>query len=108
LLRSDKDNIEELSEGGLILGAMSTMSPYEEQTITLSKGDLLVCYTDGVTEAKNESETEEYGEERLFNCIKQHRELSSNEIQDAVIDDVKSFSKDIQYDDVTIIVIKVN
>jgi len=108
LLRSDKDEFEELSEGGLILGAMSTMTPYEEQTITLSKEDLLVFYTDGVTEAKNKSETEEYGEERLFDCIKQNRDLSSGKIQDAIIKDVKSYSKDIQYDDVTIIVIKVN
>jgi len=108
LLREEKDEFEELSEGGLILGAMSTMTPYEEQTVTLSQGDLLVFYTDGVTEAKNKSETEEYGEERLFECIKRNRDLSSSKIQDAIIKDVKSYSKDIQYDDVTIIVIKVN
>lgn len=108
LLRSDKNEVEELTEGGLILGAMSTMTPYEDQTITLSEDDLLVFYTDGVTEAKNETETEEYGEERLVNCIKKHRDLSSEKIQDAIIKDVKSYSKDIQYDDVTIIVIKVN
>lgn len=108
LLRSDNNKVEELSEGGLILGAMSTMTPYQEQTITLSKQDVLVFYTDGVTEAKNEDGTEEYGEERLFKCIKKHRELSSQEIQNAIIKDVKSFSKDIQHDDVTIIVIKVN
>jgi sigma-B regulation protein RsbU (phosphoserine phosphatase) len=108
LLRSGKDDVEELSEGGLILGAMSTMTPYEDQTITLSKGDLLVFYTDGVTEAKNENETEEYGEERLFDCIKNHRDLSSKKIQDKIIKDVKSYSKDIRHDDLTIIVIKVN
>ena len=108
LLRAEKDEFEELSEGGLILGAMSTMTPYKEQTVTLSQGDLLVFYTDGVTEAKNKSETEEYGEERLFKCIKHNRDLSSNNIQEAIIEDVKSYSKDIQYDDVTIIVIKVN
>ncbi|MDZ7658759.1 SpoIIE family protein phosphatase [Fodinibius sp.] len=108
LLRSEKNEFEELSEGGLILGAMSTMTPYDQQTITLSKDDLLVFYTDGVTEAKNKSETEEYGEERLFECIKQNRDLSASKIQNAIIEDVKSYSKDIQYDDVTIIVIKAN
>lgn len=108
LLRAEKDEIEELSEGGLILGAMSTMTPYEEQTVTLSENDILVFYTDGVTEAKNKDGTEEYGEERLFECIKNNRSASSREIQDAIIQDIKSYSKDIQHDDVTIIVVKVN
>ena len=108
LLRSGSNEVEELTEGGLILGAMSTMTPYEDQTITLSKDDLLVFYTDGVTEAKNEDNTDEYGEERLFDCIEKHRDMSSQKIQEAIIKDVKSYSKDIQFDDVTIIVLKVN
>ncbi|PAU95015.1 hypothetical protein CK503_05590 [Aliifodinibius salipaludis] len=108
LLRSHEDEVEELTEGGLILGVMSTMTPYEEQTITLREDDLLVFYTDGVTEAKNKSESAEYGEEQLFECIKKNRGSSSEEIQEAIIKDIKSFSKDIQHDDVTIIVIKVN
>lgn len=108
LLRSDSEDIEELSEGGLILGAMNTMTPYEEQAVTLKSDDIIVLYTDGVTEAKNESETDEYGEGRLFKCIKEHREQSSEQIQEAIIQDVRSYSKDIQTDDVTIIVIKVN
>lgn len=108
LLRSGSNEVEELTEGGLILGAMSTMTPYEDQTVTLSKDDLLVFYTDGVTEAKNEDNTDEYGEERLFDCIKKHRNMSSQKIQEAIIKDVKSYSKDIQFDDVTIIVLKVN
>ena len=108
LLKSESDNIEELSEGGLILGAMSTITPYEEQVVSLKSNDILVFYTDGVTEAKNEDETDEYGEERLFTCIKQHREKSSKQIQDAIIEDIQSYSKDIHTDDVTIIVIKVN
>lgn len=108
LLRYGDNEIEELTEGGLILGAMSTMTPYEEQTVTLSKNDILVFYTDGVTEAKNKDGTEEYGEERLYECIKNHRKYSPEEIQEAIIEDIKSYSKDIQHDDVTIIVIKVN
>ncbi|MEL7833463.1 SpoIIE family protein phosphatase [Fodinibius sp. Rm-B-1B1-1] len=108
LLRSDSEEVKELTEGGLILGAMTTMTPYEEQVLSLKSNDILVLYTDGVTEAKNESETEEYGEERLFECIKQHREKPSKQIQEAIIKDIRSYSKDIQADDVTIIVIKVN
>ena len=107
-LKSDADEPEELEVGGLILGAMSTMSPYDEETITLSSGDLLVFYTDGVTEAMNEDETEEFGEDRLVECIKSNREKSSQELQDAIIEEVQDFSQNVQYDDITLIVIKVN
>lgn len=107
-LKAGEEEAEELEEGGLILGAMPTMAPYEEQTITLSSDDILVLYTDGVTEAMNIEETEEYGEERLLNCIKEHRGESAEEIQQAIIDNVTTFSKDVQYDDITLIVIKVN
>ena len=108
LLRDGSDKPEELEEGGLILGAMSTMAPYEEQTISLSSNDLLVLYTDGVTEAMNKDETEEFGEQRLLDCIKRNRNKSADEIQQAIIDDVEAFSHDIQYDDITLIIIKVN
>lgn len=107
-LKAGEEQAEELEEGGLILGAMPTMAPYEEQTIRLSTNDLLVFYTDGVTEAMNPEETEEYGEQRLFDCIKEHRDQSSEDIQKAIIESVHKFSKDIQYDDITLIVLKVN
>jgi len=105
--RTGQEEPEQLEEGGLILGAMPTMQPYEEQTITLSTGDLLVLYTDGVTEAMNEDETEEFGEERLIQCIEANRERNASEIHDAVIEEVRNFSEDIQYDDITLIVIRV-
>jgi len=108
LLRKNEEQVEELTEGGLILGAMPTMNPYEEQKVTLNSGDLLVFYTDGVTESMNEDETEEFGEERLLDCIKANREQSAEEIQDAIITAVQEFSHDVQYDDITLIIIKVN
>ncbi|MDZ7772944.1 MAG: PP2C family protein-serine/threonine phosphatase [Balneolaceae bacterium] len=60
-LRSGSEEVEELTEGGLILGAMPTMQPYDEGRVELSEGDLLVFYTDGVTEAMNPAQDEEYG-----------------------------------------------
>jgi sigma-B regulation protein RsbU (phosphoserine phosphatase) len=106
--KSEETKSRELEEGGLILGAMSTMSPYEEQTIKLSTDDLLVFYTDGVTEAINEEANEEFGKERLLNCIHEHRDKSAEEIQQAIINAVRDFSKEKQYDDITLIIIKVN
>ncbi len=107
LFKKDESAYQELTEGGLILGAMPTMSPYEDNTLKLESGDLLVCYTDGVTEAMNENQSEEYEEERLIECIRTNREKSSQEIMQAVIDDVNAFAADIQYDDITLIVVKV-
>lgn len=106
-LKKGEPEPQELEEGGLILGAMPTMTPYEEETITLSSGDILVFYTDGVTEAMNPEQTEEYEEDRLLACIRQHREATAQEIQDAIINDVNRFSEETQYDDITLIVIKV-
>lgn len=107
-LRKGKDEIEQLEEGGLILGAMPTTSPYTETDIKLSSEDILVLFTDGVTEALNAEETEEYGDERLIECIKKNRSSSAKEIQDAIVADVNEFSQNIQYDDITLVVVKVN
>ncbi|HEX6982341.1 MAG TPA: GAF domain-containing SpoIIE family protein phosphatase [Balneolaceae bacterium] len=106
--KAGSDHPEELTEGGLILGAMPTMTPYKEQRINLESDDLLVFYTDGVTEAMNKEQTEEFGELRLIECIKKNRGKSAQEIQQAIIDDVQWFSRGIQYDDITLIVVKVN
>lgn len=107
-LKEGKEEPEELEEGGLILGAMPTTTPYNEHRVTFSSGDLVVLYTDGVTEAMNREETEEFGEERLLSCIKKNRSKSAEEIQQSIIREVQAFSDDVQYDDITLIVIKTN
>lgn len=97
-----------LEEGGVILGAMPTLLPYECSEVEFEQGDLLVFFTDGVTEAMNPDQTEEYEEDRLIECINKNREKNSSEIMQAVIDDINNFSNNIQYDDITMIVLKVN
>lgn len=108
LLREGTEEPDELEAGGLILGAMSTMTPYQEERVSLSSGDILLFYTDGVTEALNPAQTEEYEEKRLIECLKKNRGASASDIQDAIIADVNAFSDETQYDDITIIVIKVD
>ncbi len=105
--KNTRSECELLEEGGLILGAISTLTSYEKSTITLENDDLIVFYTDGITEALNPGETEEYGEERLIRCINEHKNETSQQILDAVINDVKRYSGNIQYDDITVIVLKV-
>ncbi len=108
LFRKGEESHHELEEGGLILGAMSSsMADYSDDTIQLQSEDLLVFYTDGVTESLNPEQSEEYEEERLVHCINEHRNKSSEEIMEAIINDVKDFSGNMQYDDITLIIIKV-
>jgi sigma-B regulation protein RsbU (phosphoserine phosphatase) len=107
LFENSGTGIRELNEGGLILGAMPTMKPYRGDTAALSSGDLLACYTDGITEAMSEYQREEYGKERLLECIHAHHRQPSQQIIQAIIDDVEHFSDRAQQDDITLIVIKV-
>ena len=108
LFRQGSDVPGLLEEGGVILGAMPTMMPYESAEIDLKPGDLIVFFTDGVTEAMNPEQTEEYETERLKECIRKNRDKTAQEIQDAIIKDINAFSNNIQYDDITIIVLKVD
>jgi phosphoserine phosphatase RsbU/P len=106
LLRKDSDDFEELSEGGLLLGALETMSPYEEADLKLNPGDLLVCYTDGVNEAMEKTRSEEFGEERLMDSIRQHRDKPSRVILKEIVKDVRKFSEGVLQDDLTLLIIK--
>lgn len=108
LFRKGSDEPVLLEEGGVILGAMPTMMPYESAEIDLRPGDLIVFFTDGVTEAMNPEQTEEYETERLKECIRKNRDKTAQEIQDAIIKDINAFSNNIQYDDITTIVLKVD
>jgi len=105
LLRVDSDEFVELTDGGLLLGAMETFMPYVQTDIQLNPGDLLVCYTDGIDETMNKS-FEEYGTERLKSCILENRAKSSAEIMDGIVDSVKRFSGNVFSDDLTLLVLK--
>ncbi|MCI0628484.1 MAG: serine/threonine-protein phosphatase [Acidobacteria bacterium] len=71
----------------------------------LFSGDTLVLYTDGITESFNAAE-EEFGEQRLIEALRRHRELSSQALLGSIVDEVKQFSPHEQYDDITLIVAK--
>ncbi|MCT7980085.1 SpoIIE family protein phosphatase [Laspinema olomoucense] len=74
--------------------------------IELNPGDVVVLYTDGITEAWNLDE-QEYGLERLIAVVQQNCHKSAHEIQEAVIADVKGYiGQQKVYDDITILVLK--
>src|SRR5262249_4371112 len=68
-------------------------------------GDTLALYTDGITEAFNEAD-EEFGEERLVSALKQNRDLPSQALLEAVVDEVRRHSPREQRDDITMIIAK--
>jgi serine phosphatase RsbU (regulator of sigma subunit) len=68
-------------------------------------GDTITLYTDGITESFNKS-GEEFGEQRLTEALRRHRELSSQDLLAAIVNEVQQFSPDEQYDDMTVIVAK--
>jgi len=103
LLRNNGE-LEQLDSNSTLLGLFSEWdcSMQEHQ---LSPGDVLVLYTDGVTEAVNEH-GEEFGEQFLIEALRQHRELSCHDLLTAIVDRVRRFAPQEQYDDITAIVAK--
>ena len=106
LLREGSDNFEELSKGGLLLGALETLTPYEQTDIQLNPGDILICYTDGIDEAPHPDLEEEYGTDRLRQIILKSRDLSPARLLDAIVEDVKNYCENRLIDDLTLMVIK--
>lgn len=105
VFRSD-GTIERLELGGLILGVMKTQRPYLEGEITLRSGDVMLCFTDGVSEAMNES-GEEYSEERMVDRVRPYLGSPAREIMEALVEDVRKHGQKIpQSDDITLVVIK--
>jgi serine phosphatase RsbU (regulator of sigma subunit)/catechol 2,3-dioxygenase-like lactoylglutathione lyase family enzyme len=71
----------------------------------LRAGDTLVFYTDGVTESFNQCD-EQFGEERLIEFVRRHRDLNSPALLRSLVDEVQRFSAAKQHDDLTIIAAK--
>jgi sigma-B regulation protein RsbU (phosphoserine phosphatase) len=100
-------SIQELKTGGTVIGLLPDVT-YEEATIDLQAGDVLIAFTDGVTEALNANE-EEFGEERLKDLICRVARLPVPEISRRISDELRGWiSNAAQYDDLTFLVMKVN
>jgi serine phosphatase RsbU (regulator of sigma subunit) len=131
LVRAD-GTLERLRSGGLILGMLPGQS-YVEERSRIEMGDVLVCYTDGITEAMgppllppelpaaqrsdegaegDEEEDDEdrenfFEEERLLEVLRRHRHESADRIRDAVLGAVQEFTGGTpQSDDLTLVVVK--
>ena len=101
LLRND-DSLERLNSTATVLGLFEEWDcSFEECRIY--PGDLFALYTDGITESFNAA-AEEFGELRLVEALRHHRELSSPALLAAIVAEVRQFSPLEQHDDITLIV----
>jgi phosphoserine phosphatase RsbU/P len=103
--RAGSGAIEELGTTGVALGIMER-ALYTEEVCVLSPGDVLLMYTDGITEADNEAE-KMFGEERLREGLIRYHDLPARGIMDSVLKDVRAFAAGYpQSDDITLMVLK--
>ncbi|HEU4391387.1 MAG TPA: PP2C family protein-serine/threonine phosphatase, partial [Blastocatellia bacterium] len=99
---------ELLDDAGLPLGVFSD-SRYSESVINFRPGDILILYTDGVTDARDGNE-ESFGLGRLERTVRDVADRRAHEICDAVTTAVRAHSADVGglEDDLTLSIIKVN
>lgn len=91
--------------GGFVLGGMEDMT-YTQKKLRLNPGTILFLYTDGVSEANDETGTL-YGEERLQMLLNSHTQTEPKELAKAVWEDIQSFQgKAEQFDDITMLVLR--
>jgi sigma-B regulation protein RsbU (phosphoserine phosphatase) len=105
LVRAD-GSVDYLRTGGMILGP-NPDAVYSIGIDSFQPGDLLVLYTDGITEANDDSGNEEYGRDRLLHVLRAARHLDPMAIVDRVFTDVDAFSAvSPPADDQTLVVVK--
>lgn len=97
--------VVELPSGGLPLGLLAA-TDYEGAKVHMEPGDVLVIYSDGVTEAMN-VEGEEFGTQRLIEVIRESASGSASEVRDRIESAVSAFTTTAQTtDDITIVIVK--
>jgi phosphoserine phosphatase RsbU/P len=102
---SKTGEIRYLENTGGVLG-LSSEQRYYSENINLSKDDILVCYSDGITDAANER-SDFYGEKRLENLVVQNNNLTPKELVHIIIEDVQQYGARGKYhDDKTLVVVK--
>src|SRR5215213_4710443 len=95
-----------LDQGGLPVGLMPGVS-YQEGSVRFEPNDVLVIYSDGITESVNDTDEEEFGEERLFDVVKTHMHRSAAAIRDRIDEALSRFvGTAAPVDDMTLMIIK--
>jgi serine phosphatase RsbU (regulator of sigma subunit) len=100
-----RESVRRLETGGLVLGLFEHAA-FEEETLQLSPGDVIVAFSDGVSEALNEA-GDEFTDERLLTSVTAHRAGNPQELLSGLLADVRQFcGRATPNDDVTIVVVR--
>lgn len=98
-------DVRRLETGGMVLGLLS-QAVYEEETLSMQPGDLIVAFSDGVSEALNEA-GEEFTDQRLLAAIDKHRGEKPQELLDSLLIEVRAFCGNATpSDDVTMVIVR--
>jgi phosphoserine phosphatase RsbU/P len=99
-----ESQVTRLEVGGAVVGLLEK-SLYEQAAVTIAPGDILVAFTDGVSEAMNGAD-EEWGEEQLLEAVRKSAELAASEIITHVMAAADRFVAGAkQHDDMTLVVL---
>jgi phosphoserine phosphatase RsbU/P len=102
-----RGQILRLDTGGPVVGLLPS-APYTEQALTLELGDLLILYTDGISEAMTHTD-EEWGEDRLIAAAREVQDRTAPEILRALFAATDGFTAGApQHDDMTLLVLKLD
>ena len=105
VVRANK-SIERLTEGGIILGVTKEAAPYNEGIVQLMTGDVIVMFTDGISEAMN-VEGIDYTEERVEEFLRNISPMSAQGVLDEVQNEIARYTSGApQSDDITLVVMK--
>ena len=98
-------SVRRLEVGGLVLGLFEH-AIFEEEALTLSPGDVIVSFSDGVTEAMN-MEGEEFGDDHLVDLVQSYRDKTPEALLEALMADVRTFCGEAtQSDDITVVLVR--
>jgi serine phosphatase RsbU (regulator of sigma subunit) len=105
VFRAGTGKIEWLESDQYILG-MFDFASYQSKTLQLCKGDILVVYSDGLTDAQNKRD-EMFGEKRLLNLIRQEAPQGSHALEQKLLKEIDEFTEGTpQTDDITFVVVE--
>jgi phosphoserine phosphatase RsbU/P len=98
-------SVRRLDQGGPIVGLFETAT-FDEETVTLTDGDWLIVFSDGVSEAMSAT-GDEYGDDRIVKCVRANVSREPRQVLEALFADVRLFAKGAaQSDDITGMVLR--
>ncbi len=111
IYRKETEQVDIVETSGMWIGLVDDISDMlEVDSLNMAPGDVMILYSDGITEAKNKEsmvnkaeEIVEYGEDRLTEFFKRKAKLPVDDIKSALLDDLKDYQCD---DDVTMVIIR--